>query len=175
MELMPPSLALKRSFVGASTFGNTAQNDSANEAASCAYHAFRIGDIGLLIPQEIISEVAEEVAYCPLPNTRAVLFGMANLRGNIIPLFDLHELFGFVTPGNATRKFLIIGRGEDAVAVMISGLPQRIIVTNDHRLRNLPPMPESLQPYLKSCYQKEGVWLDIDYPGFFDSLGDSLL
>lgn len=171
---MTPSLALKRAFVGADAFDNMAEKNSTKETESNAYHAFRIGDIGLLIPQDIISEVAEELAYCQLPNTQTVLFGMANLRGNIIPLFDLHELFGFTTPARSTRKILIIGRGEDAVAVMISELPQRIIFTADHRLRNLPPAPETLQPYLKSYYQKDGVWLDIDYHSFFDSLGGLL-
>ena len=171
---MTPSQALKRTFVGADVFDNADEKKSAKNAESNAYHAFRIGDIGLLIPQDIISEVAEELAYCQLPNTQAVLFGMANLRGNIIPLFDLHELFGFATPAIAIRKILIIGRGEDAVAVMISELPQRIIFTAEHRLRNLPPIPETLQPFLKSYYQKDGVWLDIDFNQFFDSIGGLL-
>lgn len=174
MQLMAPSQALKRSFVGADSFNKTTRPD-AGKTESGNYHAFRVGDIGLLIPQDTISEVAEKLSFCPLPNTRAVLFGMANLRGNIIPLFNLHELFGFTTPASTARKFLIIGRGEDALAIMISELPQHIRVTADHRLSNLPPMPEPLQAYLKNCYQKDGVWLDINYADFFESLGASLL
>jgi twitching motility protein PilI len=172
MQLMTPGQALKRPFIGVEVVEKKSEQDLQKVTES--YHAFRIGDIGLLIPQNIISEVADKLAYCQLPNTRAVLFGMANLRGKIIPLFDLHELFSFAIPGGVKRKVLIIGSGENAVAVMISELPQRIVVSAEQRLHNVPPMPEVLKPYLKSCYQKDGVWLDIDYHGFFTSLGNQL-
>ncbi|MFV9614554.1 MAG: chemotaxis protein CheW [Gammaproteobacteria bacterium] len=170
MELMLPSLALKRSFVGADAFNKKSESDLAKETEAGSYHAFRIGDIGLLIPQDSICEVAEELAYCQLPNTNAVLYGMANLRGNIIPIFDLHELFGFTTNSKMRRKVLIIGHGDKAAAVMIAELPIRIVITPDQRLRNLPPIPDTLQPYIKNCYQENGVWFNWDLNGFFNGI-----
>ena len=170
MELMLPSLALKKTFVDADVFNEKTEPDLAKDTEAGSYHAFRIGDIGLLIPQDSICEVAEELAYCQLPNTSAVLYGMANLRGNIIPLFDLHELFGFASNCKTARKVLIIGRGENAIAVMISELPIRIAITSDHRLSNLPPIPDRLQPYIKSCYQEDGVWFSWDLDRFFNDI-----
>ena len=170
MELMLPSLALKKSFVDADAFNKKTEPDLPKDIEAGSYHAFRIGDIGLLIPQDSICEVAEELAYCQLPNTSAVLYGMANLRGSIIPLFDLHELFGFAINNKTARKVLIIGRGENAVAVMISELPIRILITSDHRLSNLPPIPDKLQPYIKSCYQEDGVWFSWDLDSFFNDI-----
>lgn len=175
MELMLPSAALNKPFVGADAFDKKVDDDTAKDSETGSYHAFRIGDIGLLIPQDTISEVAEALSYCQLPNTSAVLYGMANLRGNIIPIFDLHELFDFDTNaksvrGKVERKVLIIGRGEDAVAVMISELPTRISISPEQRLSSLPPMPEALRPYIKRCYQEDGVWFDWDMDGFFDAI-----
>ena len=167
---MLPSLALKRSFVGADAFNKKSEADISKETEAGSYHAFRIGDIGLLIPQDTICEVAEELSYCQLPNTNAVLYGMANLRGSIIPIFDLHELFGFSSNNKTARKVLIIGHGEKAVAVLIGELPVRIFITPDQRLRNLPPIPDTLQAYIKSCYQEDGVWFSWDVNGFFNGI-----
>jgi len=138
-----------------------------------SYHAFRIGDIGFLIPQDVISEVAEELPYCQLPNTSMVLFGMANSRGNIIPIFDLHELFGFSNQNDSYRKILIIGSGDDAIAVMTSELPIRINISPEQRLRSMPPIPDILRPFTKGCYQEKGIWLDIDNE-FYASLSNYL-
>ena len=88
MELMTPSSALTKPFIGINNTSNQEVDSENNESGS--FHSFNIGPIGLLIPAETISELVEEVAFCQLPNTNTVLHGMANIRGKIIPIFDLH-------------------------------------------------------------------------------------
>lgn len=174
MELMLPSLVLKKKFVGADAFDKKSEPDLAKGTEVGSYHAFRIGDIGLLIPQDTTCEVAEELPYCQLPNTSAVLYGMANLRGSIIPIFDLHELFGFVSNSKTARKILIIGRGENTAGLMVSELPIRILITAEQRLSNSPPLPDTLQPYTKNCYQEEGIWFSWDMDGFFNDINTAI-
>jgi twitching motility protein PilI len=173
MELMLPSQALNRQFVGVESgfIKNEPDLKSNNELSS--YHAFRIGDIGILIPQNVISEVAEELPYCRLPNTTSILYGMANLRGNIIPIFDLHVLLGFSSDSHKNRKVLILGRGADAIAVMTSELPVRITITPEHSLKSMPPIPSLIRQYTKNSYQNEGIWLDVDND-FYVSLSEYL-
>jgi len=171
MKLMLPSEALNQPFVGAGKAVSPADDRSEITNKSVSYHAFRISDIGMLIPQQTISEVTNELDYCHLPNTNSVLYGMGNLRGNIIPIFDLHELFGISIGDNDNRNILILGRGDDAVALMISELPKRISISQDNRLQNMPPIPETLRTYTKGCYQEDGIWLDIDH-GFYSSLSE---
>ena len=170
MEAILPSKALTKIFVGVKEPNKAKKQDT----SIVSYHAFKISDIGILIPQETISEVAESLEYCHLPNTNNILFGMANLRGNIIPIFDLHELFGIPVKDDEKRKVLVIGRNENAVAVMINELPKRISIAQDQRLNNLPPIPETLKTYTKACYQENGIWLDIDHNSFFDSISGYL-
>jgi len=173
MDLMPVSSALNRKFVGADNIINHADSTEKSSTESVSYHAFRIGDIGFLISHDAISEVAEDLPYCQLPNTSSVLYGMANLRGKIIPIFDLHDLFGFDLDDQGSRKILILDHGNDAVAVMTSELPVRITISEQQKLRNLPPIPEILRPYTNTSYQKEGIWLNINNE-FYSSLNQYL-
>ena len=89
MALILPSLALSKKFVGVDS--NYKPNRLRHTNTEKSYHAFTIGSIGLLIPAEMTSEFSDGLAYCYLPNTNTILYGMANLRGNIIPVFDLYD------------------------------------------------------------------------------------
>ena len=173
MGHISPSEALDRPFVGDDTYIKKSGVDPHNENNSTDYHGFHIGDLGLLIPKNMISEVAEKLPFCELPNTSMILYGMANLRGNIIPIFDLYELFGLDSINKASHKILIIGRGEDAVALLINDLPILVSVAKEHELENKPPIPDLLQPYTRKCYQNNGIWLEV-VDEFFTTLGIDL-
>lgn len=56
--------------------------------------AVRVGDETLLIPQADISEVVSPPRLTPVPNTRAWLAGVGNVRGMLLTLIDLRLLFG---------------------------------------------------------------------------------
>lgn len=173
MQLILPSLALRKKFVGAEAFNITTESDTDTDKETGSYHAFRIGDIGLLIPQDTISEVAEELAYCQLPNTSAVLYGMANLRGNIIPIFDLHAQLNIEIRQNSNRKILVIGEGQNAVAVLINELPVRLIISAQDRCSGSAPLPGELQQFVKNSYQANNkIWFDLDLKGLFSILSE---
>ena len=86
-------------------------------------YGFRVGSIGLLIRPDCISEVVKLPPIHPIPNTPAWLNGILNLRGNLVPAFDLalmlEERVAFERP-----LLLVIDRGEWAAGVKIEGFPQ---------------------------------------------------
>ncbi len=163
-RLVIPSEALQKEFVLASAPSVTPDTS----VLQGTFHGFVIGEIGLLLPKEEISEVLESINSCRLPNTSAVLYGMANLRGKIVPLFDLHRLLG-VEPA-PQRMFLVIGDGGDAAGVLLDRLPRRVVIAATDKLPMIPPLPPSLRPFARGAYDVDGVWLDWDLAGFFESL-----
>lgn len=169
MQLMTPSSALTKLFVGINNTSNQKVDSEIDEGGS--FHSFNIGPIGLLIPSETISELVEEVAYCQLPNTNTVLHGMANIRGKIIPIFDLHAYLDIETSKEKERKILVIGKGEDAAAVLIDEYPVRLLTTAENEFMGTPPIANELQEHVKACYQtNQKVWSNIDMTGLFSSL-----
>jgi len=130
-------------------------------------HGFWLGNIGLLLPFEIISEVSEGLAICRLPNTPAWMVGMSNLRGNMVPVFDLGLLLGIQTEKNSDRKQLFIKIEKEWVGVISDRMPSRIILNKENKLDELPPVPDELRTFVHTCYQQTDIWLDWDIQGFF--------
>lgn len=136
-----------------------------------ARYGFRVGGIGLLIGQDTVSEVVEQTAVYRLPNTSSWLVGLINLRGNLVPVFDVKQFLELEDSNNQDkRRLLILDRGDKAVGVLIDGLPQPAVTR--HVLSRLPPLPAALQTYVAKAYaQDDLIWLEFDHQSFFQSLG----
>lgn len=133
---------------------------------------FHVGNIGLLIAEQAVSELREMVTLCAIPNTAGWLLGLINLRGNLVPVFDLNMLLG-LEPSSEKKKrmLLILGQGEEAGGVVIDDLPIHIALTSADRLETLPPLPATIKPFATIAYEKNGdVWFNFDHKGFFESL-----
>jgi len=168
---MLPSEALNRSF-------NRQADESLARAALIQQETtrrlgFHIGNIGLLIAQHATSELADLLSVCPIPNTAEWLQGIINLRGNLIPVFDLNLLLQIQADNPMKKKqmFLILGQGEAAGAILIDDLPIHLTLAKNDKLQSLPPLPPALKPYTTMAYELNGeVWFNFDHDGFFQSL-----
>ncbi|OQW95744.1 MAG: hypothetical protein BWK79_01365 [Beggiatoa sp. IS2] len=141
---------------------------------------FRIGNIGLLIAPRATSELTELLSVCPIPNTASWLCGLINLRGNLVPVFDLHKLLDLDSDESGVKAvkkpmLLILGQGETAGAIKIDNLPIHINLTLGDSLESLPPLPDALKPYATSGYEKnDDIWFNFDHFGFFHSLSSKI-
>ncbi len=134
---------------------------------------FYIGNIGLLIGENVISELTEMSSICPIPNTASWLVGLINLRGNLIPVFDLCTLLGIERDVSKRKKtiLLIMGQGNAAGALVLENLPIHITFTESDKLESLPLLPDVLRPFATSGFEKNGeIWFNFDHTGFFLSL-----
>lgn len=133
-------------------------------------YGFRVGDIGLVIDRSKASEVVDDVPVRAIPNTPVWLSGLINLRGNLVPVFDLKTLFGIAREQSEKRWMLIVDKGDKAIALPVEGLPR--VIDIGQRSAQLPPIPEPLRPHAHAAYVDRGeVWLDFDFEGFFKALG----
>ncbi len=66
-------------------------------------------------------EVISQPAIAPLPGTSAWLLGLCNLRGNLVPVYQLHGALAAPLPPQPL--VLIIGRGDQALGLVIDQLP----------------------------------------------------
>jgi twitching motility protein PilI len=145
-------------------------SNSQTKQESNVLHAFRVDNIGLLLQSGMTSELLQNLSICSLPNTNRVLYGMGNLRGNIIPVFDLRCLFGM--PECENKYFLVIDEGENAVAILLDQMPLQMDIREEYKLNSLPPMPSILRPFVNDVYHSDGLWVDCDLMSFFESLRD---
>ena len=132
--------------------------------------AFRIGHMRLVAPFAGASELVDMPHVYPLPRMPANLLGLVNLHGRIVPLFDLAALFETEHLPREKRMALVFGHGNDAAAVVIDGLPRRLVFTPDSRI--VPPaLPGACAQAVDACYaQGADAWFEFDYAKLLDQL-----
>ncbi len=164
-----PSAALKRlDFLREASIGDA----RVSESESRVRYGVWLNRIGLLIPPHTPSEVMDEMPIYPLPNTADWFSGLCNLRGNIIPVYDLVSLFGF-RKGSADKHYLLVlDKGERAVGMLAKALPQLRVIDEHLTMANRPPIPQHLEAHVSKAYIiDQKVWLDFDHEGFFGAIG----
>ena len=137
-------------------------------------HGLRINNIGLLLPENSMSEISDDLPLCRLPNTPNWLCGMTNLRGNILPIFDLGMLLNIEREREAQAKQLYARIEDEWVGMVCDGLPERVILESNNKLDILPPLPDTLQPFVFAAYQQEKIWLDWDIKAFFSWVAEQM-
>ncbi|MEE9302818.1 MAG: chemotaxis protein CheW [Thiotrichaceae bacterium] len=138
-------------------------------------YGFELGAIGVLTPLGMVCEIMDLQRIYLLPNAPAWLSGLINLRGNLVPVFDLGGLLGIKdeaeTKDNISANFnmLVIGSDTKTVAVIIKGLPQPI-PTKRHETE-LPPITDSAKKFVINAYSfQQRVWIDLDLETYLMSL-----
>lgn len=172
-----PSEVLNRKFELADAPVDAAAGhvQSSGKLQAITTHAVMVGNIGLLLPQNEVSELAENLSVCRLPNTPTWFNGVTSIRGNMIPVFDVHELFGVEGKGKG-RKMIIVGSGETAAAFWIDAMPLMIKVSSDDMMNSSPPLPQIIRECSRRCYLKDDqTWIDWDVKQFFHNVGSRLL
>lgn len=132
----------------------------------------RIGSLGFLVPVSLFCEVLDKVKVSPLPNVHPWLSGLLNLRGNLLPIFDLHKVLGESSVDQKKRKLFSIDRGEKAVALWIDNLPEIKDRSALCAIDECPALPEILQRHIIQAYGQNGqIWLSVQLDAFFLTLG----
>ena len=169
---MLPSEALNREFV----LDHAPQPRQQDRVESQDYtsHGVLVGNIGLLLPRREISELVNNLAICRMPNTSTWFNGVTSLRGNMIPIFDLHALFD-ITPEENRRRTIIVGEGENAVSFWVDGMPRIIELGAEDGMTSVPPIPQLIRDHSRKYFLKDGqIWVDWDVKAFFTTLGSLL-
>jgi twitching motility protein PilI len=141
---------------------------SANE--DCIF-GIRVGSIGLLVSPETYCEVLDDIPINPPPYAVPWLNGFLNLRGNLVPLFDLHVIFCEEVSNQNNRRLFVIGRGEHAAAIWIDDLP----VLKSRKLllavTGVSTLSRIQQCFVSAAYENTGqIWFNINYEGLFLAL-----
>jgi len=132
-------------------------------------YGFQAGAHGLLFEVGKSGEILEGPDICPVPNTAPWLVGLVNLRGNLVPVFDLSLLFARGAADTSWARLLVVGAGAEAVAFPVKELPTAIRLGTP--LDRRPPMPEPIARHVRAAYLvDDDVWLDVDFDNFLLTL-----
>ena len=81
---------------------------------------FEVGGLRFGLPAADVQELLRAVALVPLPRAPAVVEGVSNLRGRVVPVLDIRSRFRLPPSPLAPTDHLIIARaGERLVALRV--------------------------------------------------------
>ncbi len=136
-----------------------------------ARHAFRVGGLRLLVPQGALCEVVDMPPIARLPNTARWLLGIANLRGAVVPVFNLAQALGLASASPADARLLVIGEGESAIGVVIEALPTLERFGPEQRVGAPKGLPAMLEGCVTDCFAGDGDhWIEFAHERLFSVL-----
>ncbi|MDX8376942.1 MAG: chemotaxis protein CheW, partial [Mariprofundales bacterium] len=98
-----------------------------------------------------IMQIRQDIPnICPLPNAPPFCLGLVNIRGALVPVFDISAALRGISDvryiENISKHLLIVGSGQHMAAFCIASLPTRL------DMRNLIPIAEhGMQHILSDC------------------------
>lgn len=165
--LLPPSVALG-SFHADPRAVLTGGRDAGRRGALSARLGFHVGSLRFVVPFEGASELSEMVAVYRLPNVPPWFRGLANLHGNLVPVFDVAAMIGFRVENHKDRMLLVLGHGATAAGMLVNELPTRIHLESATAV-DLPELPDALKDCVAKAYlHGQEVWLELQYQRFFE-------
>jgi chemotaxis signal transduction protein len=119
-------------------------------------------------------ESASEVLAMPplfrLPGAPRGVNGLVNRHGRVVPVIDMTDLFGVRHEGAENPWLLVCGRGDEAVGITTSSLPERKKFVDDDCV-SLAEIGHPIAAYAKGAYREgRDIWVDLDTDAFFDSV-----
>jgi len=81
--------------------------------------AFSVEGVSLALPLEQVSKTVRAVAATPLPRAPAIVCGVVNVQGLVIPMVNLRRRLGLVEREMALDDQLLIARSATRVLAMI--------------------------------------------------------
>ena len=116
-------------------YGQQAQVNAQN---SLQLIAFSIGEQTYGVEITTVREIRAWNGATPLPNTREFVRGVINLRGTIVPIFDLRARFG-EGPTSPTKNHVVVvmSVGEKWVGILVDAVSDILTVSKDD-IHNVP-------------------------------------
>lgn len=136
---------------------------AAAAASEQARQGFRVGSLRLMVRYDEGSELADLPPVHSLPCAPDWLLGMTNLHGLLVPVFDLASHLE-LPPAEASSRamLLVLGHDDDAVGIVIDGLPRRLRLPEDSAEVVAPRCLDGL--IRASCLIDGEPWFDLDVP-----------
>lgn len=116
-------------------YGNATQVNAQN---TLQLIAFSIGEQTYGVEITTVREIRAWNGATPLPNTREYVRGVINLRGTIVPIFDLRARFG-EGPTSPTKNHVVVvmSVGDKWVGILVDAVSDILTVSKDE-IHNVP-------------------------------------
>ena len=127
----------------------------------------------MLVCNGVMAEVLPLPKVNPVPRSPGYCWGICNIRGNIIPVFDLSEKLTGQSEFKPRDVFYVLlqGNSNSQVGIVINQIPKSMQFERQQIMGQSSYLPEDLNEYVKNVYrQDEEVWHELDVEGLLKAV-----
>ena len=130
-----------------------------------------VGGQRFLLDLSLAVHVIDVPVSYRLPNTRPWFLGIVNLRGALVPLYDLAAFLELPAPPEGERMMLVVGDGDEGAATIIDAPPTHVSVSDELRADELPSLDPLIERHARVAYRlADGIWVELDWDALFQEL-----
>lgn len=132
-----------------------AQTDATPQWSGVGFSLF---GMNFVVSMGELNEMLEVPSYTKLPGVQSWVRGVANVRGRLLPVFDLAAYFGNVLTGaKKQQRLLVIDRDQVYAGLWVDQVFGMQYFPVDTRREQLPAeLPESVQGFVDGCFEYDG-------------------
>ena len=99
---------------------------------------FLVGDVHYALDIARVREIVNPLPVTPLPHTPAEVSGVADHRGEVVPILDLRARFGLPGAESRSKKWILVRTPNGAVGLVVDAVTEVFGLGGDE----LMPVPE---------------------------------
>ncbi|MBN1379515.1 MAG: chemotaxis protein CheW [Gammaproteobacteria bacterium] len=124
---------------------------------------FKVGNVELVVSMQTVVEVLDPIHCTTVPSSKNWFDGIANVRGQLVPISDLHSfLYGERRPEDRDTRVIVFRLANTVAGLTVSAVTGIRSFPEDSKDQRMAGVDESLKPFIVGCYHRAGD----DYPIF---------
>src|SRR5690606_32011485 len=112
-------------------------------------------------PMGDVNEILHVPRYTQIPGVKPFLMGASNVRGRLLPIFDLALFLGLPrsTRHHRERRVLVIDHGDIFSGLIVDSVLGMQYFAMDSRSHASPTVPDSVRPFLEGGFRRgSDIW-----------------
>jgi twitching motility protein PilI len=121
---------------------------------------FRLGDLQLVAPLNEVAEILVPPALSKVPRTKAWVCGIANVRGNLMPIMDLQGYLYDQPPSlNRRSRILAVSHNDVYTGLVVDAVLGLKHFRSDEQVDELPAGDSCVKQYMTHSFRSDdALW-----------------
>jgi purine-binding chemotaxis protein CheW len=125
----------------------------------CQYCTFQVGNNIFGVPVLDVQEVISPQVKTRVPLAQDQIGGLINLRGQIVTLIGLRNLFGFETKSGDEGMNLVVKSNDSLFALVIDEIQDVLEVEAESFEKTPATLDQKIRPFIKGIHKLPGKLL----------------
>lgn len=150
---------------------NTVESASYKRWALVRAYGFSVAEFHFLLSPGIYSELIKAPSWSPLPNVGQHFSGLLNLRGNLVPVYQLGTYLDASQPIMQPAYGLLIGAPGQGAALVLEDKPQAFDYASLEVSDDCHLAPHAIAHCVKNTFRANGnVWFELSHDTLFSTM-----